>query len=68
MEGVIVCVLIFSVPLFKIVTSHLQKTQEIKRDMIRDQVELEKWRNENFILETEKLRLELDQSTKKLLP
>ncbi|WP_187119437.1 hypothetical protein [Bacillus testis] len=54
MEGVIVCVLIFSVPLIRIVTSHLQKTQEMKRDMIRDQVELEKLRNENFILETEK--------------
>ncbi|WP_412887266.1 hypothetical protein [Bacillus sp. 1P06AnD] len=65
--GLAAVILIFSVPLLKVVSSHLEKTKEIKRDIIRDQLELERLKNENFKLETEKLRLELEQSTKNIL-
>lgn len=55
--------MVFSIPLTAIVTSHFRKTAKIKHNMIKDEIELEKLKHENFLLETEKMRIELNQMT-----
>ena len=42
-----------------IITEHLQKQSKIKNKSIKEELELEKIKQENYLLETEKLRLEL---------
>lgn len=54
-------IMIFSIPLVAIVTSHYQKIAKIKHTMIKDEIELEKLKHENYLLETEKMKLELAQ-------
>lgn len=44
-----------------IITDHLQTQTKNKRKMIKEEVELEKLKHENYLLETERLRLELDR-------
>ncbi|KWW20395.1 hypothetical protein AS888_18695 [Peribacillus simplex] len=61
MLGTITVVLIFSIPILGIITSHFEKQTKLKHNMLKDQLELEKLKHENFLLETEKMRLELDQ-------
>ncbi|MGM9922800.1 MAG: hypothetical protein ACI35R_00950 [Bacillus sp. (in: firmicutes)] len=61
MTGLIAVVLIFSIPIIAVLTDHRQKQTRLKRDMLKDQVELERLKHENFMLETEKLRLELEK-------
>ncbi len=61
MIGLVAVVLIFSIPIIAIVTSHFEKQAKLNREMLKDQIELEKLKQENFIMETEKLRLELDK-------
>lgn len=43
-----------------------RKLEEMKLSHLKEEVELEKLRNENFILETEKLRLELEHKREAL--
>lgn len=61
MTGLVAVILIFSIPILGIVTDHLQKQTKMKREMIQDELELEKLKHENYLLETEKMRLELQQ-------
>ncbi|WP_246860888.1 hypothetical protein [Bacillus sp. REN3] len=51
----------FLIPIVAIVATHFQKMARIKRDMLEDQLELERLKHENFLLETEKMRLELNK-------
>lgn len=60
MTGLVAVVMIFSIPLVAIVTEHFQKQSKIKRDMLKDELELEKLKHENYLIETQKLRLELE--------
>lgn len=57
----IVGVMIFSVPIIAIITDHIRSNAKIKGEFIRDQLELEKLKHENYLLETEKLKLELEK-------
>jgi hypothetical protein len=61
MTGTISAVLALSIPIIAILTSHLQKQTKLKHKMVMDQLELEKLKHENFLLETEKMKLELQQ-------
>ncbi|MGE7907328.1 hypothetical protein ACQKNS_23300 [Peribacillus sp. NPDC094092] len=61
MFGIITVVLIFSIPIIGILTSHLEKQSKTKYNMLKVELELEKLKHENFLMETEKMRLELDQ-------
>ncbi|MFD1032259.1 hypothetical protein [Metaplanococcus flavidus] len=54
-------VMIFSIPLAAIITSHLETQTKLKHKMIESEVELEKLKHENYVIETQKLRLELEQ-------
>ncbi|MDG5473815.1 hypothetical protein P6709_18990 [Jeotgalibacillus sp. ET6] len=52
--------IIGAVAITGIITDHLQKQAKNKRKAIKEEYELEKLKHENFLLETEKLRLQLD--------
>lgn len=54
-------VMIFSIPLAAIITSHLETQTKLKHKMIESEAELERLKHENFVIETQKLRLELEQ-------
>lgn len=61
MTGTIAVVMIFSIPIVAIVTSHFQSQSKIKHKMLQEQLELEKLKHENFLLETEKMKVELEK-------
>lgn len=61
MTGTIAVIMTFSIPIIAIITVHLQKQSKIKASMVQDQLELEKLKHENYLMETQKLRLELEQ-------
>ncbi|MEW5551436.1 hypothetical protein ABGT22_16025 [Peribacillus frigoritolerans] len=60
MFGIITVVMIFSIPIIAILTSHFEQSKN-KHKMLQVELELEKLKHENFLMETEKMRLELDQ-------
>lgn len=61
MTGLVAVIMIFSIPLAAIISSHLQTQIKLKQKMIETELELEKVKHENFVLETEKMRLELEK-------
>jgi hypothetical protein len=63
--GAISVIMIFSIPIIAILTNHFQKQAKIKRDMLKDQIELEKLKHANYLIETEKMRLELEKMNHK---
>ncbi|MBE4909076.1 hypothetical protein IMZ08_13485 [Bacillus luteolus] len=65
MTGLVAVVMIFSIPLVALVTEHFQKQAKVKRDMLKDELELEKLKHENYLIETQKLRLELEHMQNK---
>lgn len=54
-------IMIFSIPLAAIITSHLETQTKLKHKMLESEVELERLKHENYVIETQKLRLELEQ-------
>ena len=61
MTGTIAVIMIFSIPIIAIVTDHFQKQTKLKQKMIQSELELEKLKHDNFVIETQKMRLELEQ-------
>lgn len=59
--GIVAVVMVFSIPLSAIWTTHLRKTQKEKALIVKDEIELEKLKYDNFLLETEKMRIDLQQ-------
>jgi competence protein ComGC len=59
MTGTIAVIMIFSIPIIAIFTDHIQKQSKIKQKMLEDQLKLEQLKHENFVIETEKMKLEL---------
>jgi hypothetical protein len=59
MTGTITVIMVFSIPLVAILTSHYQRVAKIKHNMIKDEIELERLKHDNYLLETEKMKLEL---------
>lgn len=66
MIGLIAVIMVFSIPIIAILTSHFQKQNSIKLEMIESELELEKLKHENYVLETEKMRMELELEKMKL--
>ena len=52
-------VLAASIPLTALITNHFQKQTKMKKEMLKDELELERLKQQNFIAETEKMKLEL---------
>ncbi len=65
--GLVGVVMVFSIPLSAIWTTHLRKSQKMKGEYLKEEMELEKLKYNNFLLETEKLRLELQNKHTDLL-
>ena len=61
MTGLVAVVMVFSIPLVAIITSHFQTQTKLKNKMIESEIELEKLKHENFVIETQKMRLQLEQ-------
>jgi hypothetical protein len=61
LTGTIAVIMIFSIPIIAILTGHFQSQNKFKHKMIQDQLELEKLKHENYLIETEKMKLELEQ-------
>jgi hypothetical protein len=61
MTGLVAVVMIFSIPIIAIVTNHFQKVAKIKQGMIKEEIELEKLKQQNYLMETEKMKLELEK-------
>ncbi|WP_269052114.1 hypothetical protein [Sporosarcina sp. G11-34] len=57
--GIVAVVMV--VPIIAILTEHKQKTAKISAELIREEIELEKLKQQNFIIETEKMKLELEK-------
>ncbi|WP_316572642.1 hypothetical protein [Neobacillus sp. YIM B06451] len=55
-------IMIFSIPITAIITSHIRKQSQLTASMVKDQLELEKLKHENYLIETEKMRLELEKT------
>ncbi|MFJ7827225.1 hypothetical protein [Psychrobacillus sp. NPDC096623] len=65
--GFVAIILTFSIPLSAIWTNHLRKSQKIRALIVKDEIELEKLRYNNFLVETEKMRLDLQLKQASLL-
>lgn len=65
--GLVGTVMVFSIPLTAIWTTHLRKSQKVKAQIVKDEIELEKIKYNNFLIETEKMRLDLQQKQAELL-
>ncbi|MBO0586293.1 hypothetical protein [Sporosarcina sp. E16_8] len=61
LEGVIIVGLVMSVPITAIITDHQRRIVKIKGGFMRDEIELEKLKQQNFIMETEKMKIELEK-------
>ncbi|TWT04215.1 hypothetical protein FQV26_14845 [Planococcus sp. CPCC 101016] len=61
MTGLVAVIMVFSIPLAGIISSHLQTQSKLKHKMIESELELEKLKHDNFVIETQKMRLELEQ-------
>ena len=61
MTGIIAVVMVFAIPITAILTTHFQKVAKIQRDMLQDEIKLEQLKQENYLLETNKMKLELEK-------
>ena len=61
MEWIIIPALIFSVPVIRAITDQKKEKARIKASSVKDALELERLKQENFIIETEKMKIELEQ-------
>jgi hypothetical protein len=65
--GLVAVVMIFSIPLSAIWTTHLRKSYKARAQIVKDEIELEKLKYNTFLLETEKMRIDLQQKQADLL-
>lgn len=61
MTGTIAVIMVFSIPIIAILTSHFQKQSKIRFKIVQEELELEKLKHQNFLMETEKMKLELER-------
>lgn len=59
--AIIIVAIVMTVPITAIVTDHNRRVVKLKAEFIRDEIELEKLKQQNFIVETEKMKLELER-------
>ena len=59
--GLISVVMVFSIPLTAIFLGHLRGKQKLNANMLKDEIELEKLKHQNYLVETEKMKLELEK-------
>ena len=60
MEGILIVAIVMSIPITGIITDHKRRVIKLKSEIIHEEIELEKLKQQNFIIETEKMKLELE--------
>ena len=55
------CYYDFRIPIIAIVTEHSKQKAKINLDTVKEEVKLEELKNQNYLLETEKMKLQLEQ-------
>lgn len=61
MTGLIAVIMVFSIPIIAILTDFALKQKKMKQQALETELELEKLKHDNYVIETQKLRLELEQ-------
>lgn len=61
LTATIIVGLVMTVPIVAIITEHKQKVVKIQHQILQEEIELEKIKQKNFIIETEKMKMELEQ-------
>ena len=61
LTSVLIVAIVMSVLITAIITDHNRRVVKIKGEFMRDEIELEKLKQQNFIMETEKMKIELEQ-------
>lgn len=59
--GLVAVVMVFGIPIVAILSSGHTKQTKLKAQMVKDQLELERLKHENYLIETEKMRLDLEK-------
>ncbi|WP_210468436.1 hypothetical protein [Sporosarcina sp. 6E9] len=52
---------VMCVPITAIITEHKRKIAKISIELTREQIELEQLKQQNFVIETEKMKIELEK-------
>jgi hypothetical protein len=52
---------VMCVPITAIITEHKRKIAKITIELTREQIELEQLKQQNFVIETEKMKVELEK-------
>ncbi|MHC0036952.1 hypothetical protein [Pseudoneobacillus sp. C159] len=61
MFSVLPAVMALSIPIIAILTTHFQKQAKLRQKFLADEIELEKLKYQNYLIETEKMKLELEK-------
>ena len=61
LTAVLIVGIVMSIPITAIITDHKRRIVKIKAEYVRDEIELEKLKQQNFIVETEKMKMELEK-------
>ena len=61
MIGMTAVIMIFLIPIIAIVTEHSKQKAKINLDTVKEEVKLEELKNQNYLLETDKMKLELEK-------
>ncbi|ANU21227.1 hypothetical protein BBI15_14045 [Planococcus plakortidis] len=61
MTGLVTVIMVFSIPLVGIWTDYLTSKRKMHQRALETEVELEKLKHDNYVIETQKMRLELEQ-------
>ncbi|MGM9921888.1 MAG: hypothetical protein ACI33O_11605 [Bhargavaea sp.] len=59
--AILIVMIVMTVPLSAIITDHRRRMARYEADRLQDEIELEKLKQQNFIAETEKMKLELEK-------
>lgn len=59
--GLVAIIMVFSIPLSAIFLGHLRGKQKLSATMLKDEIELERLKHQTYLVETDKMRLELEK-------
>lgn len=60
-EAIFIVMIVMTIPLTAIITDHKRRMAVYQADRLQDEIVIEKLKQQNFIAETEKMKLELEK-------
>ncbi len=61
MTGLVAVIMVFSIPIVGMLTDFSLKQKKLNQKSLETELELEQLKHDNYVIETQKLRLELEQ-------